>query len=41
MSEQNPPVDDDELDGCDIEFDEVTTEDQIKELVVPEDQEKV
>jgi hypothetical protein len=42
VSEQeNPPVDEDELDGCDLEFDEAVTDEEIRELVVPEDQEKV
>jgi hypothetical protein len=43
VSEQEtPPVeDDDELDGCDLEFDEETTEEEVRELVVPEDKEKV
>lgn len=31
----------DELDGCEIEFDEETSPEEAKELVVPEDQEKV
>lgn len=33
---------DDELDGCDLDFEEeVTTDEEIRSLVVPEDQEKV
>jgi hypothetical protein len=36
-----PTNEGDELDGCDLDFDEETTPEEIRELVVAEDQEKV